>query len=239
MIRLFCRGMHRPVLPNAGKIIFARGRRISEMKLTTKVGLAGVMLALMGHAAGAPITRLRRNPAMQEFVGQILLMTGLHNDVIVVTDPGAKGCAYATTVEGQQYIGVDPKCVGRLVDADSYQSRAEGILCHELAHLLSGHTTNRKMDNPIDEAAADEWSGWAMARIGATLYQAQTYAREFADVPSLTHPRRAARLEAIKRGWMRSQHEPKTPLETPGSWWGRLMDTPLPWLQSQKSRTAR
>jgi hypothetical protein len=176
---------------------------------------------------------------MQAFVDHILLMTGLHNDVIVVIDPGARGCAYSTTVEGQQYIGVDPKCVGRLVNADTYQARAEGILCHEVAHLLSGHTTSGKMDNPIDEAAADEWSGWAMARIGASLYQAQTYAREFEDVPSLTHPRRAARLEAIKRGWTRSQHEPKTPLEAPGSWWGRLMDKPLPWLQSPKAKEAR
>jgi len=195
----------------------------------SKVILIAAALAPAGASHATPIERLHHDSTMQTFVDRILLMTGLHNDVIVVIDPAARGCAYATTVEGQQYIGIDPGCVGRLVNADTYQARAEGILCHEIAHLLSGHTTSRKMDNPIDEAAADEWSGWAMARIGATLYQAQTYARELPDVISRTHPRRPARLEAIKRGWTRSQHEPKTPLEAPGSWWGHLMSKPLPW----------
>lgn len=159
-------------------------------------------------------------------------MTGLHNDVTVVVDPSARGCAYATTVQGEQFIGVNLRCTGRLRTLrKTYDYRTVGILAHEVGHLLSGHTTNQKAANPAEESDADEWSGWGMARLGATLAQALTAARSLSVVGSDTHPGRETRVASVTRGYRKAKEGVAPPRRRRpiGKWWEELMKTPLPW----------
>jgi hypothetical protein len=143
---------------------------------------------------------LPKEREMQVFVDQVLAMTGLHNKVDVVIDPAATGCAYAATADFKQVIGIDPACVGPLRNkAKSYNWRTVGILTHEIGHLLSGHTTDGKGSEPPTESDADEWSGWAMYRLGASLTQAQVCAATMSERASDTHPGRAIRLASVAR----------------------------------------
>lgn len=196
--------------------------------------LAAMLLQPLAPAAvtthAQPVNTLPEDAEMIETVKNVLQMIGLHNDVTVAIEPGAAGCAYATTVGGRQFIGVDPECVGPLKTGERYEWRAVGILCHEIGHLLASHTTNQKKATPVEESEADEWSGWAMFRLGATLAQAQTAASSMDVAGSDTHPARSVRMESVARGWRSaSAHTRKQWLRFGPGWWVELMKTPLPW----------
>jgi len=168
---------------------------------------------------------------MSAVVKRILAMTGLQNDVRVVIDPSTKTCAYATTVSGRQYIGVDLDCVGPLRTGERYNWRALGILTHELGHLLGGHTTNSTSSHQ-EESEADAWAGWAMYRLGATLAEAQTVFATFSVSASKTHPARAVRLASVARGWERARAG-TTPLrKSPPhkNRWREFLSRPVPWV---------
>lgn len=80
------------------------------------------------------------------------------------------------------------------------------ILAHEIGHHLQGHIFQNDADFHRRELEADEFTGFVMFRMGASLAEAQVAIRMLAqdfDVP--THPRRATRLAAIERGWRRSE----------------------------------
>ncbi len=191
-----------------------------------------LMLAFAMSVSGSAAPKdLPEDRDMQIFVAQILEATDLRNEVHVVLDPGAKGCAYATTRSGTQYIGVDPRCVGPLRKNGVYEWRAVGVLTHEIGHLLSGHTTNQKEDNPSEESDADEWSGWAMYRLGATLEEAQVCMKSMDEQGSKTHPGRGARVASVARGWNKaaSSWAAGPPARLNGNWWAQIMKTPLPW----------
>jgi hypothetical protein len=188
---------------------------------------------------------------MQQFVNSVLERVDLHNNVPVVVDPKATGCAYAaTTRDGQQYIGVDPACVGPLRQGPGYNWRAAGILCHEVGHLLGGHTLNGTSSHR-EETEADEWSGWMLFQLGATLQQALAMPASMSLEGSKTHPGRIVRLESVKRGWKRAKDAfaggggassttvPTSDTPTCGyppcvTWWEKLMKTSLPWQRTGK-----
>jgi hypothetical protein len=76
------------------------------------------------------------------------------------------------------------------------------ILAHEVGHHLNGHSLTQGGSRPNLELEADKFSGFILAKLGATLSDAQSAIN--ALVPqseSLTHPGRSARLAAIANGW--------------------------------------
>ena len=193
---------------------------------------------------------------MTAFVKKVLAMTGLHNDVPVVIDPEATGCAYATTRRGRQYVGVDPQCVGPLRIAGKYNVLAVASLTHEIGHLLGGHTTNAT-NSHREETEADEWSGWAMRRLGFGLVEALRRAQRYSRSGSRSHPARAIRVASVMRGWNRANEalgspalvavvvptsvstsvpvpapEPLRDKKTPASW-TEFLRSPLPWTRSE------
>ena len=167
---------------------------------------------------------------MNAFVQTVIHMTGLHNDVRVVIDPETKSCAYAMTFRGKQYIGVDPSCVGQLSEGGVYRWSAVGVLTHEIGHLLGGHTTNQT-HSQAEEREADEWAGWAMYRLGATLAQAQTFYQTTSPKGSKSHPPRATRLASVAQGFenARAGTTPIEEMPVGETIWARFLTTRLPW----------
>lgn len=173
------------------------------------------LIATSMLAASAFIRSLPEDREKQTFVNKVLGMSGLHNTVRVVIDPTTKFCGYATTIgDGEQFIGIDPKCAGPLRQGREYNWHTVGLLTHEIGHLLGGHTTNRT-NSYREELEADAWSGWAMQRLGASLYQAQTFARGTATRGSTTHPPRHLRIAAVERGWKKAVEKGAVPPTPP------------------------
>jgi hypothetical protein len=79
------------------------------------------------------------------------------------------------------------------------------VLAHEVGHHLNGHTfgTKNNSNRKQEELEADEFSGFVLARMGASLDQAQESIRALKDETSVTHPNSRYRLEAVAVGWKR------------------------------------
>ncbi len=97
---------------------------------------------------------------------------------------------------------------GRISDKQKMDWIALSILAHEVGHIINQHLANDMLQDeskqPL-ELEADEFSGFVLCRLGATLKQAQ--AAMYSElVPAHaeeweSHPARADRLAAIKRGF--------------------------------------
>ena len=110
--------------------------------------------------------------------------------------------AVAFIHEGKRMIIYDR----RLLDiTDQYSSSywsSMSILAHEIGHHLSGHTLASTGSNFKLELEADQFSGFVLQKMGANLSDAQYAMQILADEQgSFSHPGRAARLAAIKKGW--------------------------------------
>jgi tetratricopeptide (TPR) repeat protein len=80
-----------------------------------------------------------------------------------------------------------------------------GVVAHEIAHHLNGHSLDGVGSRPNKEMEADEFAGFVMHKLGASLSDAQnifSFLNETDGPP--THPIKSKRYKAIKRGWEKS-----------------------------------
>ncbi len=74
------------------------------------------------------------------------------------------------------------------------------VVAHEIAHRF-----NPQESGPDAELTADEWSGFALGKLGASLEEAQAIMIISGNVlATSTHPARRDRLVAIEQGWRRA-----------------------------------
>lgn len=75
-----------------------------------------------------------------------------------------------------------------------------GLLMHEIGHHLYGHSlldgTNHRM-----ELEADQFTGFALSQLGATLEQAQSSLRNAAENETAVYPSKRNRLNSVEVGW--------------------------------------
>ena len=113
--------------------------------------------------------------------------------------------AAAVIYNGRRYLFYNPDFLNDVNRAGHTDWAGISILAHEMGHHLNGHTLRTGGSQPADELEADEFSGFVLRHMGASLAQAQA---AMATVPdgggSLTHPGRTPRLAAISQGWQRA-----------------------------------
>lgn len=135
-------------------------------------------------------------------VREILDVAGLMPNFIVRASgvPNA-----AASIRGQnRFIEYNPSFVAQLQTATGTNWAVYSVLAHEIGHHLQGHTIQSGGSRPSIELEADEYSGYILARLGATEEQARAAMNKFGQPSgSSTHPGRADRLSAISRGWER------------------------------------
>lgn len=83
---------------------------------------------------------------------------------------------------------------------------AYSVMAHEIAHHLLFHALTSEQSRFDQELAADEWSGYVLGKLGASLDETlgapKHLAKEFGDA---THPPRIERLKAVSKGWERAR----------------------------------
>jgi hypothetical protein len=122
--------------------------------------------------------------------------------------------AVALTMNGVRYIMYDPEFMVSLSYGDEWSNKF--ILAHEVGHHINGHTvdvlaansTNRVSlsTSRIQELEADEFAGFVLGRLGASLSEALSGVQSLSDkdYSYSTHPRRSKRIAAIKKGFEES-----------------------------------
>lgn len=113
--------------------------------------------------------------------------------------------AAAVVLKGKRYILYNPKFMSSINTVSGSDWAAVSILAHEIGHHLNGHTLDNVGSRPQTELDADEFSGFVLNKLGASLTDAQAVMETIASIKgSHTHPPKRDRLVAIATGWTRA-----------------------------------
>ena len=105
----------------------------------------------------------------------------------------------------KRYILYNPSFISWINKATNNKWAAMALLAHEVGHHLSGHTIKKSGSTPALELEADEFAGFVLHRLGASLEQAQEVMKYIAgNEASKTHPARTSRMLAIQNGWSKA-----------------------------------
>lgn len=110
--------------------------------------------------------------------------------------------AYATIINRVRWIIYDNDF---LEDIDAYAATkwaSISVLAHEMGHHYYNHVVSNSGSTPPKEIEADAFSGYVMAKLGASLQQSVAAMQAIGtDYASASHPAKADRVNAITRGW--------------------------------------
>ena len=110
--------------------------------------------------------------------------------------------AYATIINRARWIIYDNRF---LEDLDAYASTkwaSISVLAHEMGHHYYNHVVSSSGSTPPKEIEADAFSGYIMAKLGASLQESTAAMQAIAsERASSTHPAKNDRIQAITKGW--------------------------------------
>ena len=136
--------------------------------------------------------------------------------------------AAAVAYGGKRYVLYNPNFINALDQRTGNRWASISVLAHEVGHHLKGHTVSGQGSQPATELEADEFSGYALRKMGASLADAQaTMSLIASENASATHPGRLSRLSAIENGWksaggqvtgrdIANTEPPTRPVQNPG-----------------------
>jgi len=139
----------------------------------------------------------------QQAVAKIIRYTGLMQNFVVGQADVANAEAF---VENRKRIILYSKAfLRRLVENSRTDWAATGVMAHEIGHHLLGHTLQADED-PNMELEADQFAGFILQKMGASIEEAQAGWKDFAsEQASRTHPAKYDRLAAVRRGWVNAR----------------------------------
>lgn len=110
--------------------------------------------------------------------------------------------AYATIIRNHRYIIYDNDFLENLDGYAGTKWASISVLAHEMGHHYRNHIIDARGSTPPKELEADYFSGYVMAKLGATINEARAAMEQIASPQaSSTHPAKADRLVAIGQGW--------------------------------------
>ena len=110
--------------------------------------------------------------------------------------------AYATMIRNKRYIVYDNDFLENLDGYAGTKWASISVLAHEMGHHYRNHILDTKGSTPPKEIQADYFSGYVMAKLGASLREARAAMENIASPSaSASHPGKADRLTAIANGW--------------------------------------
>ena len=116
--------------------------------------------------------------------------------------------AMAVLTNGKRYILYNPGFIERLTKVTGTPWAGISVLAHEIGHHLKTHIQNGKTVPMATELDADEFSGYVLRKMGATLEEAQAAMKTLAsERATRTHPARDDRLTSIAEGWDEANSE--------------------------------
>lgn len=139
-------------------------------------------------------------------VDRILEKVGLFRNFVLQECPDINN-AVAKVIEvsegyNERYILYDNNFFDKMDGNANTDWASMSILAHEIGHHLNGHSLNNQGSNHKYELEADFFSGAALAKLGATLAEAQSAVNTLRyEKATRTHPAKVDRLKSVKDGW--------------------------------------
>lgn len=144
----------------------------------------------------------------ERLVREVMRYTGLPQNFDVVPHREVPNAAALIVVDDtgtpRRVIAYNPAFMAQVARSTGDHNWAPiSVMAHEIGHHLSGHTIRRGGSQPPIELEADQFSGFVLHKMGASLADAQRALRALVPVEgSPTHPGRHQRLAAVERGWL-------------------------------------
>jgi hypothetical protein len=144
-----------------------------------------------------------RIPPMQELLTEIVKVTGIENKFTLKA--GNVMNIEASISHRKKLILYNPVFISWINTKTHDKWASVALLAHEIGHHIKKHTSRRSGSKPRLELAADEFAGYVLHKLGASLEQSQEVMYYISNEKgSSTHPGRADRLRAIQRGWSKA-----------------------------------
>jgi len=166
--------------------------------------------------------------SVERLVAQIVEKFGMKNAFLIIPCDRTPNAQATIDQNGRPYILYNPeflKSVKSLnftttsIPTNVTNWETLTILAHEIAHHLNYHLVNPHPDATFRsmELEADETAGFILYKLGATLEESQRAMKsESVSIEgSYTHPPRAQRLEAIRKGWEKARGSNPAPAPSP------------------------
>ena len=110
--------------------------------------------------------------------------------------------AYATIIQNRRYIIYDNDFLEALDNYAATDWASISVLAHEMGHHYYNHVISASGSTVPKELEADYFSGYVMARMGATLDEAEAAMNKLGTAQqTATHPAKSDRLNSISKGW--------------------------------------
>lgn len=139
-------------------------------------------------------------PNAQEMLAEIMKVIGLVPN-FELKEANVQNVE-ASISHRKRYILYNPEYISWINNATNDKWAAFALLAHEVGHHLNGHTMRRNGSRPALELEADEFAGFVLYQLGASLEQSQEVMKFIAKTTaSDTHPARTSRMHAIQNGW--------------------------------------
>lgn len=158
------------------------------------------MCSYYGETITGDITAYESGKTADKVVKDIMSVIGLKSnfELRAANVPNAA----AVIVKSKRYILYNPDFMDKINSATGNKWAAISILAHEIGHHLNGHTLDKVGSRPQTELEADEFSGFVLRKMGASLEEAQSAMALIASMKgSHTHPAKNDRLAYIANGW--------------------------------------
>ncbi|MEL1243228.1 hypothetical protein AAEO56_03045 [Flavobacterium sp. DGU11] len=158
------------------------------------------MCSYYGESITGNITAYEAGDTAEKVVKDIMSVIGLkaNFELRAANVPNAA----AVILKKKRYILYNPKFMDNINSASGSKWAAISILAHEIGHHLNGHTLDNVGSRPQTELEADEFSGFVLRKMGASLADAQSAMSLIAKMKgSHTHPAKNDRLAYIATGW--------------------------------------
>jgi hypothetical protein len=173
-------------------------KKISLILSLSLLPLFGALAEAIPSHAAVPEAVVKAAP--RDIISEIIDVIGLKPRFEVRTANIEN--AAAVIYNGKRYILYNERFLAAINNAVHTDWAGVSILAHEIGHHLNGHTLTQKGSNHADELEADEFSGFVLRKMGASLEESQAAMKLLSDErSSSTHPGRSHRLAAISRGW--------------------------------------
>lgn len=171
--------------------------------ILVKLIIALALVVPLGRVAASdqPQQIAAANINAKEIINDIMSVVGLKQNFSIMEMASIPNAA-AMIYRGQRVIAYNPSFVSNLNAVAGNKWAAVSVLAHEVGHHLNGHTLLNTGSQPPLELESDEFSGFVLKKMGASLAQAQAAMKIAAQYKqSHTHPAQADRLVAIAKGW--------------------------------------
>ncbi len=152
---------------------------------------------------------------------RIMKYTGLPTNFKIMAANVPNACAViecSSSGKCDRFILYNQEFMMKIKNLTSTNWASISILAHEIGHHLSGHTLDSEGSRPSIELEADKFSGFVLAKMGATLQQAKIAMETLGGAQgSFTHPAKDARVAAIVNGWKEGMMGKDTNSDTPSN----------------------